>query len=203
MDEFFCERTRFLKLTINDRIGDVTEDYNLFLGDSYFEFWHYGQFADKNVFYHVFKRENNLCLGIGGTTYENWCGYLNELSVLPSPKKIIVNLGFNDLHQNQTIGYVLNHCENFILGVKKLFGKSEIFLLNVTQSPAFLNYGRQETVFNEALRRLSSRLGVTVWDVRSVISEAQQLSNCFCNDGVHFNGAGYAVFSRFLIKNLS
>ncbi len=46
----FLRTHTFLKLTINDRIGDVTEDYNLFLGDSYFEFWHYGQFADKTYF---------------------------------------------------------------------------------------------------------------------------------------------------------
>ncbi len=166
---------------------------NLFIGDSYFELWGHKEYVGT-TFYDSFPNNRNLNIGIGGTKFCDWIPFLPAVATLPQPKRIFLNLGFNDIH---AFGNAQRPYEDYIAFLKKLksiFPKSEYYLLNVVQAPNSLMHAEAEEQFNAMTAASAKELGITVVDMRSVIAAAGGLKEVFHPDDTHLNAKGYVAF---------
>lgn len=164
---------------------------NLFIGDSYFEFWHMEKFSGTE-FYKTFDCAENLNIGVGGTRFADWVNFLNELNDLPVPERIFINLGFNDIHCNRSAEQVYEDYLKVILILKERFPAAKIYLLNVVNAPAAEVFYAEEEKFNGMTKASSAVLGVNVIDMRSVIAAA---SDVFFTDDIHLNSRGYKLLA--------
>lgn len=177
-----------------DHYRDITEMENLFIGDSYFEFWNKSEFADE-LFYERFDKTHNLNLGVGGTRFSDWKRFIPKLEKIKRPKRIVLNLGFNDIHGNRTAEDVFSGYTEILSMLRQYFPDSEYVLLNIVKAPAFSAYYAEEEKFIAMTERARARLGVKVFDMRAVIEETQKGGNCFSADNVHLNAAGYRAYA--------
>ena len=195
------ERYELLLREMNN-IGNINGGYNLFLGDSYIEFWQYADIAGGNAFYSVFDEQRNLNLGLGGTTFYDWLAYGRELAELSAPRNIAVNLGFNDIHCGRTADEAYAHCKRFVEMLHALFNGSRVYLLNVVSAPSYTGFQAEEERFNALIASNASDIDVTVLDVRTRIAELRRERECFIEDGVHLDAAGYKILSDIIVKEL-
>lgn len=177
-------------------LAKVEGEYNVFIGDSYFEFWQYETYAGADTFYKVFPNAHNLNLGLGGTRFVDWRKYIDKMSDMPCPKNIVINLGFNDIHSDKTAEQVYDDYAEIIVRLKKLFPVAKILLLNVVAAPGFPAYFDEEARFNAMTAQTAAELGVQLIDVRSAI--AAQQANMFYIDNDHINADGYKVVTAML-----
>lgn len=167
----------------------------LFIGDSYFEFWHYKEYAGK-TFYERFK--NCLNLGLGGTTFMDWIPFIDKLCDIQNVKNIIINLGFNDIHCNLTYRQVYNDLLKVLKLLRNYFPNSNYYLLNVVHAPLFNQYIDEENQYNELISRNSKKLNINILDNYSNIKFAGELNNCFHSDLVHLNEKGYEYLYQLI-----
>jgi lysophospholipase L1-like esterase len=172
----------------------------LFIGDSYFDFLDNKAYSGKFSFYNVFP-QNFVNCGIGGSRFCDWIGYMPQLKRLSQPDRIIINLGFNDLHFGKTAKQVYADYLKFLRLIRELFPQSEILLMKVVHSPKFSSCCKEENEFNALTAKSASRLGVTVADWNGRISACAE--NCFHADGVHPNETGYRLFTEEIKRLLS
>ena len=177
-------------------LAKVEGEYNVFIGDSYFEFWQYDTYAGADTFYKVFPNAHNLNLGLGGTRFVDWRKYIDKMSDMPCPKNIVINLGFNDIHSDKTAEQVYYDYTEIIVRLKELFPVAKILLLNVVAAPGFPAYFDEEARFNAMTAQTAAELGVRLIDVRSAI--AAQQANMFYIDNDHINADGYKVVTAML-----
>ncbi len=163
---------------------------NLFIGDSYFEFWYYNQYAGKS-FKNYFDERYNLNLGLGGSRFVDWFEYIELLKVLPPVKRIFINLGFNDLHSNFSPNKVYKDFLKTLNDIRNIFPKTEIYLLNVVHSPAFPTYYKKEVKLNEILNKNAKENNIIILDNNSKIKAKNYKISCFHEDLIHLNEIGY------------
>ena len=197
--EFFCD---WKNMNAETTIKRVCERYTnaenadvLFIGDSYFELAEAQDYAGGNKF-SAFFPESYANAGIGGSTFGDWLGYLPRLKGLPQFKKIVVNLGFNDLHSTGSDEKTVYHYTEFLKLTKKIFPKAQIYIIKTVHAPNFSEHKGLEDAFNEALENSAERFGVKVVDWNGLIAESGE--SCFHSDGVHPNEHGYGIFREFL-----
>lgn len=172
----------------------------LFIGDSYFEFWHYKEFS-STTFYKQFS--NALNLGLGGTTFEDWFYFVDGLKSLPQVENIIINLGFNDLHSNLSHKTVYRHFIKLLKMLRELFPNSKYYLLNVVHAPCFGPYLNEEILYNELIKKHEKKNDVTILDNYSNILNGQKEENCFASDLVHLNDFGYRLTYNLIKKGVN
>lgn len=173
---------------------------NLFIGDSYFEFWQRTEYAGKKTFCKVFPRKRNLNLGLGGTTFSEWCLYTERIKGIVSPQRIFINLGFNDLHSGKPVEGVCADCRMLIKRLKTIYPNSKYYLLNITKAPCFPYCRAIEEEFNARMLLIAEEENVSVIDVRSEMEK--QGGSVFYKDKVHLNAAGYLVLGKLLRRYL-
>lgn len=201
--EMYVDERRELFGCEMKNLDNIRGEYNLFLGDSYIEFWQYADIAGGNAFYKVFDAERNLNLGLGGTTFYDWLFYGRELAALPKSCSIVINLGFNDIHCGRTAVEAYGHCRQFVEMLRAAFNDARIYLLNVVSAPSYTDFQAEEERFNALITANAQVLGVTVLDVRNLVAELKSKRECFIEDGVHLNAAGYGVLSDVISKELT
>lgn len=179
--------------------GRITSFENMFIGDSYFEFWNSREYAGE-LFYEAFDGARNLNLGVGGTHFYDWPLFLARLGGISAPKRIFINLGFNDIHAGHTAEQAFEDCKEILGTLKGLFPDAEYYLLNVVKAPSFGIFYSEEEKFNAMTKAAEGRLGVQIVDMRSEIERAGKSGNCFHADSVHLNAYGYRVFSSVVKK---
>ena len=126
---------------------------------------------------------------------------MSQLKWLSQPNRIIINLGFNDLHFGKTAKQVYADYLKFLRQIRELFPQSEILLMKVVHSPKFSSCCKEENEFNALIVKSASKLGVTIADWNEKISACAE--NCFHADGVHPNETGYRLFTEEIKRLLS
>lgn len=172
----------------------------LFIGDSYFDFLDNQEYAGKFSFYNVFP-QNFVNCGIVCLRFCDWIGYMPQLKRLSQPDRIIINLGFNDLHCGKSAKQAYADYLKFLRLIRELFPRSEILLMGVVHSPKCPWCYKEENEFNALTAKSASRLGVTVSDWNEKISACAE--NCFHADGFHLNETGYGLFTEEMKRWLS
>lgn len=170
----------------------------LFIGDSYFGLANDAEFAGRFAFDKIFPEDFVNC-GVNGSRFCDWYGYISRLTELPQPQKIVINLGFNDLHGGKSVRSAYSDYRKFLSRIKEIFPAARLYLIQVVHAPGFLNFYERENGFNALTSKSADRYGVTVADRNGEIAACAE--NCFHSDGVHPNENGYALFAQF-INNL-
>ncbi len=197
--EFFVDWKNMNAETVIERVCErYTNAENadvLFIGDSYFELAESQDYAGNNKF-SAFFPESYVNAGIGGSTFCDWLDYLPRLKGLPQFEKIVVNLGFNDLHSTGSIDRTFEKYVEFSELTRKIFPKARIYVIKTVHAPNFRELKELEDGFNEALEESAERPGVKVADWNGLIADSRE--NCFHCDGVHPNEHGYGLFREFI-----
>lgn len=165
----------------------------LFVGDSYFGLSNETEFAGRFVFGKIFP-DNFVNCGINGSRFCDWHKYLSQLTDLPQPEKIIVNLGFNDLHHGKSVKSAYSDYRKFLSQIRVIFPKSRLYLMQVVHAPEFPSFYESENEFNALTAKTAESLGVTVADWNDEITACAE--NCFHSDGIHPNEKGYGLFTE-------
>ena len=182
------------------KLSGVEELENLFIGDSYFELWDIPDYAGGQLFERDFLSSRNLNLGIGGSCFSSWMRFLPELTALPQPKRIFLNLGFNDLHRHKNPDRAYGCYLSLLKALKKVFPSTSYYLLNVVQCPNDLNCQEIEEQFNFMTAESAKSLGVSIVDMRTAIQNSGGLQSAFSADRIHLNAVGYAVMTQEVKK---
>ena len=200
MESDYVKKFILIENEIND-LKLIKEYDTLFIGDSYFEFWHYKEFA-KDIFKTVYDSTRYLNIGVGGTKYSDWLELLDNITYFPKFKNIVINLGFNDLHyaKKNTPKKVYQMMLNVINKINIMFDKPNIYILNVCHSPAYASLYNKEVNFNKLLKKNEKKLGITVINNSKVIDIKNKEINVFDVDNVHLNHIGYEIMFNEINK---
>lgn len=184
-----------------DFLKEVKKPQILFIGDSYFQLW-YKDSLQEFSFFNNFNKETSLNLGIGSTKFKDWTYLLDDFSNIPEFKKVVINLGFNDIHHTEETTYqdTYNDLILFLDKFRNIYPNTLIYLNNIVISPLYENIRERIETYNSLVRKNQKELGITLIDIASKIDEEHQKNNCFVSDGMHLTNAGYAVFVREIKK---
>ena len=177
-----------------DKRADV-----LFVGDSYFELGNVADYAGVNLFGKVFP-QGYVNIGVGGSKFSDWLNWIDGASGMASPKKIVLNLGFNDIHSNMEPATVYKNYTEMVDKLRKYFGSPEIYLVQVVHSPKHPEMYKEECDFNNMTASTASTLGVKLIDWNDKIAASKQ--DCFHFDRIHPNELGYALFEQAIKEAL-
>lgn len=169
----------------------------LFVGDSYFELSDNAEYAGKNIFHDLFPKDY-INVGICGTRFLDWIGWADKMKEFPAPEKIVLNLGFNDLHGGRAVKTVYSDLKKFLKILHGCFPQTEIYLIGVVHAPNCANQYAKECEYNELIKTNAIKYGVKAGDWNDLIRGSGE--NCFHADAVHPNERGYGLFMYF-IKN--
>jgi lysophospholipase L1-like esterase len=184
---------------------NITDLETLFVGDSYFEFWYYNQFA-KTTFKNAFDTSKTLNVGLGGTKFVDWYEYIPLLKGISEPKNIVVNLGFNDLHSSFSPKKVYNDFKKFLQMFREIFPNSNYYFLNVCHAPGFVPFYERENLLNEMMEQNAIKNNITIIHNSEAVAKRETEIHCYDVDDCHLNHSGYevmeAVVKAVLDKNM-
>ena len=171
-------------LCINNKITKT-----LFIGDSYFEF-----IGNR---FNIFKDSINL--GIGGAKFYNFINLENNLLIKFSASRVLINLGFNDIHSgfsNRQVEYQLNKLLSFLFKKMKV---KEIYILTIIHAPSFNHLINQEIDFNKYLfKKYRENKYIHIIDTAGLFYRNNRYIDdyisYFDKDLVHLNDKGYEVY---------
>lgn len=172
----------------------------LFVGDSYFELAADKEFAGENTFDKVFP-DTYVDMGIGGSKFSDWIGWADRLDGTPAPEKIIINLGFNDIHAGRGVNNTYNDFITFLGLMRERFPTSKYYLVSAVHSPDSPHWKEQINKYNKKTADCAARNGVSVGEWQSRIDASG--ANCFHADGIHPNAFGYGLFFDFIKEFLA
>ncbi len=172
----------------------VRELENIFIGDSYFDLWGNLDFTGK-LFYEDFPNEKNLNLGIGGTTCRGWMRFMEQAETLPCPKRVFLNLGFNDIHRQRDPQKKFAEFQILLSALRERFPEAEYHILNVVQCPLHVADAWAEEELNDLIAGAADALNLHIIDMRSTIRENGGVDSCFHADQIHLNAKGYRLMA--------
>lgn len=189
--DIYQERFNVHKKDINNEAKyDV-----LFLGDSYLDYLHDDSFTGL-LFNEEFKGLNILNLAVGGTKFSNWNKYIHQFELKHSPKKIFVNLGFNDIHGGTFGPTLIKSATKFINELKNKFPTSLIYINTLCHAPYYPLCKEKENSFNDFLKENEHQIGFKVIEVSKEIEPLGQVG--YNKDMVHLSKRGYKTFISLL-----
>lgn len=191
------------------KMNELPKIENLFLGDSYIEFWNYKEFAQESVFDKVFKN-NCLNVGLGGTTYGDWIYFLEKIKDYPlNPKVIIVDLGFNDLHGGRTPLQTLKDFIKFNNLLKSIYKNSTVYYTIPIHTPTFFaSYYKEEEQFRNLFMNYCDKNKINYLDVFASFYKLEktlsllEYKKYFYKDELHINSLGYSIFISYIKDKL-
>lgn len=172
----------------------------LLVGDSYFELGDNADYAGVNMFGKMFP-QGYVNIGIGGSKFCEWLDWIDGASDMLAPKKVVLNLGFNDIHSCMELTTVYKSYVEMVDKLRKYFGSSEIYLVQVVHSPQYVEMYKEECDFNAMTAATAATLGVTLIDWNDKIAASKQ--DCFHFDKLHPNEHGYALFEQAIKETLN
>ena len=185
---------------IRRALDGATEASTVFLGDSYFELFDRSEFAGKNLFADIFPSEY-LNIGIGGSKFADWIGWIDRLDGVAPPARLIVNLGFNDIHSGRGVKNTYSDLIKLLKLLRARFPHTRFYLISVVHSPSAARWINEEREYNSKIAQKATDLGVTVGEWNSRIAKSGK--NCFHADELHPDEYGYGLFADFLKEFLA
>lgn len=180
---------------IQAAIEKVHKIESLFIGDSYFELADSPKYAGKNLLKNTFIN-NCVNAGVCGSQFSDWLGWIEKFKDIPAPEKIVINLGFNDLHAGKPYERVYRDFKKFLKLLRGYFPNAKIYLICAVHCPNDVNCYDEEVAYNSTVKARAKKNGIVVGDWNDRISASGV--NCFHSDAVHPNEKGYGLFVQFL-----
>ena len=181
-----------------------TCDY-LFFGDSWVEQWRDLKRFDYARFYKDTADINALNVGIGGTKYSDWANWLDDLVIPFAPKKIFINLGFNDLHHGQKVNEVYDNFKTVVEGIKKALPEVKIYINSVTHCSVFDDFFEKEVELNNLLIDYCAKMPNMCYipvnkEFMSNGKRFEDMDDYCIEDNLHLNERGYKIWSPFVLN---
>ena len=197
------------------RISDMIEhsktmkdvDY-MFVGDSYFDFLNNHCTCDGSTLFDYYSKGNGTVnYGIGGFRFCDFNPFVSKLVINCSPKNIIVNLGFNDIHSGKSVEETLNDCRTFLNSINSVTENIRIYLLGVCHFPLFPAFREKEDRYNELIDLVAKEYkNVSIIHAENVFEEiskkGEDFSSYIESDLIHPNNKGYSVWMPAILKNV-
>jgi lysophospholipase L1-like esterase len=119
------------------------------------------------------------------------------------PRKLFIEIGFNDLHYGITPDSVINNVKKIILTLNSYSPNTIIYFNNILPCDKILegrNLKPLIMTFNQKLRALCIKYNTFLIDIHSKLANSNDglEKNYDCGDGIHLNGKGYLVWSNVL-----
>jgi len=181
--------------TILSAIEKVHRAKVLFIGDSYFELADNPEYAGENLLKNTFS-EDCVNAGVCGSKFSDWLEWIDKIKDIQAPEKIVINLGFNDLHAGKSYERVYRDCKKFIRLLRSYFPETKIYLICAVHCPNDVNFFDEEVTYNETVKMRAGKNGVIVGDWNDRIERSGV--NCFHPDAIHPNENGYGLLIQFL-----
>lgn len=190
---------------------DVTNCDYLFFGDSWVENW---CFSDRmyggSTWYEDVKARNMnaVNVGVGGTKYSDWEDKLDDIIVSHHPKKIFINLGFNDLHGGQTVEEVFSHFKFIVETLHAKLPETKIFIAGTTHCPAFVPFRKKELALNKLEEEYAKKTDyITYLPVDKLFMKGKKMIKkmpSYCvDDMLHLNRSGYDIWGNAILDALT
>ncbi len=179
------------------RAEKITSLENLWIGDSYFDLYTSEEYSGAS-FYPNFPQTINLNIGIGGTKFSDWLRYLPDIEglKLSCPKRIFLNLGFNDIHSRHTPETILSNAKTLTAWLHAQFPEAKIYLNNIVKCPLYPEFYGLEEQTNALILANAEDMGVEIVDMRSLIEARSNEGHSFAPDNIHLNPFGYEAFTQ-------
>ncbi len=179
-------------------LENYTGEYeNLFVGDSYFEWWRFPEIAGA-TFFDRFDLKKNVNLGLGGATYSEYLAYAEVFDKLTAPEKIFINLGFNDIHAGTKLNDICRDRAALVSVLKGKFPAAKLFFVNVVHAPSEEKFVAIENDYNADLAEYAESVDGKIIDYCSAMDSAKGEKELFNTDGVHPGKLGYDIFEKVI-----
>lgn len=193
------------------RVKDVKSCDYLFLGDSWVENWTVPEWIKGDfAFYDEIKARNMdaINVGIGGSKYSDWEPWVYDLVIDHNPKKIFMNLGFNDLHHGQSVEEVYQHFKNVVEPIKKALPDTRIYIASTCQCPAFPTFEERELAINKLMEEYCKKdKMMTYLPVNELFKvDGKMMPNMadYCvEDLLHLNRKGYDLWGKMILDEMT
>lgn len=181
------------------KIQNLNTVRTVLVGDSWFEF--YENYRDE------FHGKSVINLGIGGSTYDEWVKHhIKGLLAKIHFERIIVNLGFNDLHHFCGPDELLSSVVKFVNAIRNLNPTAEIFITSVSPSPRFKDMLSKERRANALLQKYCKINNLNYIDTVGLFVKdgvyVDGFETLFSSDGIHPNNKGYCVWQTTFVDFL-
>ncbi len=202
--EFTPQAGRFLWLENSIKHGVKCK--TVLVGDSWFELYECpidgkyicGTFAEDT------KNKNVLNLGIGGSKFIDWTTCHGKLLKYVDFDRIIINLGFNDVHSSIPTSSIVEHTRKLFDMIRERNANAEIYLLNITPSVTYKLKLTQEREANAALEKLCNEYNITVLDSAKLFMPngeyIMDFESYYYADGLHLDRKGYELWRKLFIE---
>lgn len=119
------------------------------------------------------------------------------------PKKIFIEIGFNDLWFNFTADTIINHIKTIIDTIKIKSPGSEIYVNSIfpcSNNDGSIDFRVLVPILNTKLKRLCNSYDIPYIDINSKLNDNKDgLNHKYdAGDGIHLNGLGYLVWASLL-----
>lgn len=198
--EFEGDESLDIRRKVNRRAkeaADFGKSEVLLLGDSYFDLWDEEEYAGKNLLKDVLP-DTVLNIGIGGSIFADWIGWIDSFKNIEAPKKIVLNLGYNDCHKGLSCQQIYDDYLVLLEKLRAFYPASKIYLISAVHSPRYPELKDFEAELNRMEKESAASLGVEIIDWNPEIQNSEE--NCFHQDTIHPNEHGYALLTEKIKK---
>lgn len=183
-----------------DRTG-ANPGTNLFLGDSFFEFWKNKTGISEN-FATAFNGYDVTNIGISATQSKHWRSWVGGVVNDYEAKNIVVNIGINDVDDANLTG--IQAGKNVVSLLEQIHADNpdaKIYWFTLTRcSGYFANKWNEYQVCNNFVMEYSKLKDyITVLDIASLYGDNYA---SYQQDGLHPNQEGYNLFKQLILENI-
>lgn len=185
----------------------------LFMGDSYLDFWKTavdlgdgtstgGQYATDMADY-----SNHANIGIGGSKFDDWISFYEEMVLPFNPAQIVIHLSVNDINNNYPIDDIYSDMTELVGKLHENLPDAQIYLMTYEPSKAFPAQWERGKQYNALLRDFCENT-----DYATMIATANIFVNAAgtavkdgynCSDGLHLSDEGYNVWVAEIKRMIS
>jgi lysophospholipase L1-like esterase len=196
VDAFWTERHIQARADLFERL-EAKPGGIVLLGDS---------LTERGEWRELLERDDILNRGIAGDTARGARSRLDPV-IRARPRLVVIMLGINDLEAGRAPADVAADIDEIVIVLRQRLPDVRIVLQGVLP---MRDVGRGLGVSLQAVDDLDARIAslakrhrATFVDVRSqLVDSSGQLSAATTQDGVHLNGAGYALWAAALAEHL-
>ncbi len=204
MEREYLFNYSYMQNYVNNKYPQNQTHKAIICGDSYTDMMH-PHFNIIN-FDTAFNGYDVIDTGIGGTTFYEWQQLAKYLIIPYAPEKVVLHLGYNDLHMGLSAEDTLQEAKDLVEMLKTALPNIQIILMTVEPSPTFANYLEEESKYNDLLKAYCVDNQIKLIDHADLLLEngkpVSNLWNYFISDGVHLNALGYERFVNLIKEKL-